>query len=558
MATFGLAAIHTFAHGVGGLTDNDVVVEVRGHQAFTDGRTVVLPAEGHWDEGDFLALCGVACHEIAHVWFRSTGRLPGLYRQYPSAAAARVQRAFNVVVDIADETRFERAMPRSQALFAAAREQVLKEAIASKAVSPNPPPAVPEDQLLAVGILWSRSPARSAVRQQLKGWFRRAPGLPEIVSILTKARDAKGRPGVRFKPARTLLQWQKLIELTRRLIDLLDRLYPHQEGSPDQGQGDGENDSGGTGSATGNDGNNGQVQPGEGAQPSDPSNAGCNGVVDVMAGWTNAAMAGATARAMATANGGTIPDSFDWEQAADQWRDGGILGGGTVSGGGVGFRQDCYDRVWPAFKRVAQDLATGPTIVREDGFLNGGRLSRPHRAAIDGRCFRRSSWVDGPDAAVAVVFDQSGSMAGCLDVFLPVGAALVDALRAAPNVEVAMWRYGSRVEKVRWTTELRQGRTLGGTATHLAVREASAWLEGKSARRRAVVLFTDGQPDDVAATSEAVIRLRRGGAVLLVGAMGLSELECAHSMPGGIVFSVDPRDAGSSLHVAANRLRRLQ
>ncbi len=71
MATFGIAAIRTFAHGVAGLTDNDVAVEVRGTQAFTDGRTVVLPAGGLWEEGDFRALCGVACHEIAHVWFRA-------------------------------------------------------------------------------------------------------------------------------------------------------------------------------------------------------------------------------------------------------------------------------------------------------------------------------------------------------------------------------------------------------------------------------------------------------------------------------------------------------
>ena len=156
MATFGLAAIRTFAHGVAGLTDNDVAVEVRGSRAFTDGRTVVLPAEGLWDEGEFRALCGVACHEIAHVWFRSTGQLPALYQQYTQAASARVQRAFNVVVDIADETRFERAMPRAQALFAAARELVLKEGLASNSVSLNPSLAVPEDQLLAVGILWSR------------------------------------------------------------------------------------------------------------------------------------------------------------------------------------------------------------------------------------------------------------------------------------------------------------------------------------------------------------------------------------------------------------------
>ena len=66
---------------------------------------------------------------------------------------------------------------------------------------------------------------------------------------------------------------------------------------------------------------------------------------------------------------------------------------------------------------------------------------------------------------IVLCIDQSGSMAGCLDVFLPVGAALADALRAAPNVEVAVWRYGSGVEKVGRTADLRQGRTMGGTAT---------------------------------------------------------------------------------------------
>jgi hypothetical protein len=166
MATFGLSATRTFAHGVAGLTGNDVVVEVRGNRAFTDGRTVVLPAGGTWAENDFRALCGVACHEIAHVWYRSPDQLPALYRQYPPEAAARAQRAFNVVVDIADETRFERAMSRAQVLFAAHREQVLKEAFAAKALSLNPPPSVPENLLLVVGILWARSPARSAVRKQ--------------------------------------------------------------------------------------------------------------------------------------------------------------------------------------------------------------------------------------------------------------------------------------------------------------------------------------------------------------------------------------------------------
>lgn len=560
MPTYGTVAIHTFAQGVSGLTGNDVVVEVRGRRAFTDGTRVVLPAEGVWTEGDFLAICGVACHEVSHVWFRSTEQLARLYREFPTTAPSRVQKAFNVVVDVADETRFERALPRAKALFAASREQVLKDAMASNAVFIVPPPVIAEDQLLCSGILWSRSETNSVVRKKLRTWFSRAGGLREVVSILSKARETTTRSGVPFKPARTGRQWQKLVALTRRLIDLLDRLYPQQPGQDanDQETGQGndgdQGESNGSGDARDNDEHPSQTHPTP--HPPNPSQS-SNAIADPMARWRNDAVAGATTRALTAANNGITTDSFDWQGAADSWIDGGILGGGTGVVRGVGFRQDCYDRVWPAFKRVAQDLTTGPTIVREDGFMSGGRLSRPYRASIDGRCFRRSNWEEGPDAAVAVIFDQSGSMADCLDVFLPVGAALVDALRAAPNVEVAMWRYGSRVEKVGRTAELRQGRTLGGTATHLAVLEASAWLQGKVARRRALILFTDGQPDDMAATSEAVVRLRQTGAVLLVGAIGLSELDCARSMPGGVVFSVDPRDAGSSLHEAANRLRRL-
>ncbi len=219
MATFGLAAIRTFAHGVAGLTGNDVTVEVRGRSAFTDGRVVVLPAEGLWEEGDFLALCGLACHECAHVWFRSTDQLPSLLQQYSDEAASRVGRAFNVVVDVADETRFTRAMPRADVLFASSREAILKEAFASGAVSASPPPMVPEHQLLAVGILWARSPARSAVRGHLKCWFRQAVGLREVVSLLAKARERKVRSAAPFKPARTARQWQKLIDLTRRLVE---------------------------------------------------------------------------------------------------------------------------------------------------------------------------------------------------------------------------------------------------------------------------------------------------------------------------------------------------
>ncbi len=122
--------------------------------------------------------------------------------------------------------------------------------------------------------------------------------------------------------------------------------------------------------------------------------------------------------------------------------------------------------------------------------------------------------------------------------------------------EVMVWRYGCQVERLSRRDGLRRGRTMGSTATHLAVREAHTWLAARPARRKVAVLFTDGQPNSVASTAEEVVKLRRTGADLLVGSMGVGELACARSMPGAVVFSVDPLHAGSSLHVALNRLRR--
>lgn len=534
MANFGVTTIRMFAHGVAGLTDNDVIVDIRGTRAYTDGRTVVLPAYEIRDETDFHALCGIACHEIAHVWFRSLDQLARLLQQYPPEAAGRVQRALNAVLDIADETRFERAMPRARYLFATSREQILREALARGSFFRNPPSIVPEEQLLAAAFLWTRSPARSPIRQHLKSWLRRASGLREIAKILGHAREQQ-RASARFSPIRSDCQWQRLMALARRLIELLDRLFPGQLGNESNGQ-----------TAT--------VKSGAQGKETAPRNA--TEISDVLAPWFQTVIEWATRRALANKNSCAIPVSVDRRLTANQGGDGSIVGGSVGSYAGIGFRQNYYDQVWPAFKRLAQNLSTGPSLSHQDGFLNGGRLSRPHRAEIDGKCFRRSFWDEDSDAAVAIIFDQSYSMALRLGVFLPVGVALADALQAVPNVKVAIWRYGSSVERVPHSSDLRLGTVMGGTATHLAIHEAAAWLAPNPVRNKSVVLFTDGSPDNVTETTNEVVRLRRLGVAFLIGAIGLSELQCSRSMPGGIVFSVDPNNAGSSLHAAINRLRR--
>src|SRR5262249_30720430 len=110
-----------------------------------------------------------------------------------------------------------------------------------------------------------------------------------------------------------------------------------------------------------------------------------------------------------------------------------------------------------------------------------------------------------PQAAVALVFYHSGSMAAALSTFLPVGAALADALATDTGVEVALWRYGSSVERVARSEDLRQGRTMGGTATNRAATAAASWVRSRETQLRFLVIFTDGKPDYQEQTAAEVV-----------------------------------------------------
>ncbi len=522
-------AIKVFAETLAAATGRYVAVEIRGRQAYTDGDKIVLPAEGKWATSLPVQMA-VATHELAHIWFETPQHVTALLAGRPAEKAARERDAWNAVVDVADETRCSQAMPPAEAMFVAAHTHALDLAVREGTLPMSPAGPVGEKSLLMAVILWARSRPGSPIRDLLMAWETEVPGFLEAASLVAWAWD-DGRVGPRW-PARTPEEWAGLEQVVARLVALLERLYPpapspspppsppDRPETPPGATGGGQNQAGPPGAAGG------------GPDQAVPFGPGSNGIPgpDGAAGEP----------------GATHPFIQAWQKAQAMM---------AVVGAKPQFHQECYDAVYPAFRSAARALADGPILVRQEGHRTGRRLSRPHRAVLDGRGFRRRVWEDASSTAVALVFDHSGSMGGSLPVFLPVGAALADALSLDPATEIALWRFGQEVERVKDTEALKDIKVMGGTATHLALPKAGAWLNGRTARRRVLVLFTDGKPDRVERTAAEVIGLRRRGIEVLVGSSGLTEAECARSMPGARVFDVDPEKAAASLHAVLRRLR---
>lgn len=532
----------TFTHGLAAVTGNQVQVVVRGTQALTNGRTVFLPDQGYWAAADFDVLCGVACHEVAHVWFKSIDHLKSVLAQHPPDACDLVRNCYNAVIDVADETRFEFGMPAAEKLFKVLREQTLQAAMDAGRVAPRPP-AVADSyrQLLVVAIWLARSEPRSRIRRVFWGWRSRMPGLREACRILNRARERQA--GAAFEAQRTARQWQRIGKLVGELVDLVRKLFPTT--MPQQPPG-----------------------PSPGIVPPHAGGSQLDG--DPMGEWYQRVVAAAVGRAGCTpradADADPVADRPDsaFDDDDDDDFDDEDESGESVAGSGllddededdVEFDEESYRQLAPSFRGLARLLAGGPSIAYEEGFSSGCRLSRPHRALIDGKCFRRRTFEEAAEAAVALAIDHSFSMEHLLGEFLPVAAAMADALDALPDVEVAVWRFGSDVERLARIDDLRRGRLMGATATHLALRQAAAWLAGRTASRRVAVLFTDGSPDDAAATRREALRLRALGARLLVGSIGSGLSNCHESLPGAVAFHVAVADAASSLQVAMKRIQ---
>jgi hypothetical protein len=367
-----------------------------------------------------------------------------------------------------------------------------------------------------------------------------------VVRILTRAKD-RSRPA-ETTVLRTPAQWKRFKDLVRELVDLLIRLGLHQ---PSQDE----------------------------AARSSPSKEDAAG--DPFGQWLARVSEALAQQGRDSEAGGGTADSDDWIEVIDHdddddddlgWCDDdenqeedenddtdSIFAALVSPREPIRYDVECYNKVLPAFRQTCRTFEIGRTIAFEEGHRSGGRLSRPYRALIDGKCFRRICEEQGPEGAVAILFDHSDSMADSLGVFLPVGVALADALKDA-GFEVAVWRFGGGVERMQQIHDLERPKLMGSTRTDLALGEARTWFEGRMARHKLIVLFTDGEPNDHDAMREQTVQIRRLDIELIFGSLGMGREQCeelaAAIAPWALTFDVDPGSAASSLQVVLKRIGR--
>ncbi|NUQ66061.1 MAG: VWA domain-containing protein, partial [Pirellulales bacterium] len=405
-------------------------------------------------------------------------------------------------------------------------------------------------QLLAVALWLVRSRPHGKIRRHFYGWRTRVPGLAACVRILGRSVDRE--PVAADGPARSPKALKKLRRLVQDLIDLLERVYP-----PDE------------------------------RPANDPEQPESSWGAEEWHCWRQAA----AASSVAAASGDGTPDvATDWvcvlreaDPRFDPWGgkphsgpDGTAGGAGNCGsrGGGqpaprpqrfspcrrysgrnrVEFDERSYREVFSQIRASTRMLAAD-RILQYEPYTRTGRMHRPHRAMIDGRCFRKAHLeIEMDSTALAMLVDASHSMDTCLGRFLPMAAACADALDSMPGVALAVWLFGSSCRRVK-AAELKSGVALmGGTATHLVLDEARGWFHGQGSEHKIAMLLTDGMPDDAPAARRGADALRRAGVQLLVGSLGVGRQRC-HDIFQAPVFDVDPQNAAASLQAAIQRLR---
>jgi hypothetical protein len=546
MGTYcGRAALQTFYDGVNALTGRKVpLVFVRGRGACTDGKAVYLPDGGIFAEADFQALCGLALHELAHIWFESNQFQRGLLDGYAAVDRPRAAVCFNAVIDAADEPRLAVAMPRAEVLFDRLRIACLDAMQREGAFPLKPPPQVASElTFLSAALLLARSRPHSEIRRRLRGW-RSRPGVTQAFRILARAREHLARAD--FDPVRDEREWKRIRKLTAELFRLVERHFPRK---PSQGS------SPSPPEAADNDPFGVMTRAALRRIARDAEDAERQGISDTAKHWEDV----------------QPKDPFDDQDACsedeeeDEWDEEDSLEfevdeigptRGPIDDGGdrVVFEEGLYRSVRPSFRACVKKLVVGATMTLEDGHRQGSKLGRLHRLLTDGRVFRRRVTIDTTEVAVSLLFDHSHSMEEDLGRSLAVGLALADALDEVPGVSVRVFRFGTEVERLERPDGLRDARLMGGTATHLALREAHRWLAVQEADRKLVFLFTDGVPDNAEATARESRELRKLGARLFVGSIGDGLTHAARTLPQAVVFNVDPRYVASSLHTATSRL----
>jgi hypothetical protein len=470
-------------------------------QPRTDGRTVYLPAiTAPLDVVEFAALCGVAVHEAAHVFFGSCSRMQWYAdRNGPTTERALRAACMNAVLDVADETRVEWFVNSAEDLLRASNRDAAAKIVAADSLTNSDPVWA----VLAAAILSARGVYSKALRAQAEAHPRYAE-MCKAHWILKKCRARKCRI-----PRRTRPQWASLIDTADKLVDLL-RPFGDASGAP-------------------------QAQFGPvGAEP------------DGMGAGKDAPVLGQD----------QLADEADGAAIAEGVTPGGSGAGGTgkENASAAPFDGGLYGALRPALAGPVERLARADEA---DGFssghLSGPRVGRNiETALIDGRCFDRRN-AEGEKLHVAILLDGSGSMDSAMPAVSAIAQAFTDAVKGvAETVSLAVFSDCTR--PVGDFRDRSQFPPASCTGTERGLLWAELALKGKPGRRVCVVI-TDGQPDSRDMTSIACQSLTAERVSVIGIAFQTDPKDIRATMPRAQVIAANtPNELACQLGMIAQRI----
>lgn len=478
----------TFTAAITAVCEGRVKIVCDG-RACTNGDTIHLPRPRNAkDRSHLLALLGVGCHEAAHVYYDA----PRVFKKFIDAHSPGRQplaaECFNAVLDIADETRFERRFPRAKDYFVASTTLAACDCLSAG----NGAIACQSTTEALVRGIFSVRAARisDGAARRLARLLARRDGLTQSVSeILKLARTTGGSGRAHRRPA----EWNRLGDLAKSLMRLFDTSGLNQ------------------------------LPPAAGRRSQPvwrPSMFGAAGGGDALGRLFRDIVGAAACRAAALPAGAfTIPNPL------------------ALLDEGIGDSTPVFKKAAPYFRRYARQLLEAPDPTLSRPSHSGSRLGDVTRLAIDGRVFLRRSERRDVRSAVAVCLDCSHSMQSILAEAAGHAWALADALKTARG-NVACFHFGDSPLRMP-LNRMGRARLLGMTCTDLVIKAASAWLASQVEQRRVIAIFTDGSACDMEAAAAAAKRAQRQGVQILAGVFPGTPVEwIAHSLPGAEVFEI--------------------
>jgi uncharacterized protein with von Willebrand factor type A (vWA) domain len=137
------------------------------------------------------------------------------------------------------------------------------------------------------------------------------------------------------------------------------------------------------------------------------------------------------------------------------------------------------------------------------GKLDDRRLDRVGAGSLN--VFQRRQVLERPDLAVGLLLDVSGSMSGYMRIVEQTAAVFAEGLIRKPGVNFAAWTYTGGYTHVELTRicDRRLGKLClanvaqgGGTPSGAAIAGVKVLMERMPERKRVLIHFTDGQPDN--------------------------------------------------------------